>query len=1063
MADTTSDLIPLIDQVRNNPIAMQRLMLRRLEEVTNGRTRVVDPTNPFVFLMEANCASVASAVNRNEALTRRLYPSVAVTDEELYLHMSDKDYLNRFSTPARTNISIILSLDEVKQKAVIVPNTNGTKKLTIPRHTEITVADVSFTLQYPIEIRILPFGGMVITYDVQKPSPLYTKESNQVDWFVVTIQGNQYIRINFDITQIKITSVNAEMNAVTGFKKTYAFTDNFYYCRAFNRTTNGTWQEIKTTHTDQVYDPLTPTVVLKVLTNKLAVHIPQIYFNNGLIKDQLRLDIYTTKGPLEMNLANYTTDAFIANWLDLDEDDNGLFSAPLNTFAGVAIFSANAVTGGEYALTFDELRDRVVNRSLSDAKIPITNAQLETELQDLGYELVVNVDNITNRQFLATRSIDAPSDNSTYTGAATTIGSIQYTLQNLASFGSEIVSDNGNRITVKPNTVFRNNNGNISIVAPSIVNDWINNNTPDELAAQLNSDNLLFTPFFYVFDINGDELSVRPYHLDSPEVVSRFYVSENELANIESSTKGYEILYTSQGYQLFIELNATETIKALDIDNLKLQLSYIPPGSNIRVHFEGVLAVAIDGGTGRPIDDRYIFRFDLNTAFDIDSNNHLYLTDTSTPVVLTTTFDMVVIALDHLPAGATTSDIDDIVDTAAYPLAVSVLGVSHERFTIRFGSYLENLWVRSRSFVDSLTFDTYLSDVIATYASNVYERDILGNIVLTYNNTTLEYEYNILHWAGEPVLNTTGQSEFDAWLVLNPTVTSDIWDWILSLSNADRQLYITNIADIRIAPNSQDTPILTGGGITERDNWLLANPTSPATVFDWWDTLTPTQQHDYAVLAHTAGDVILDEFGNPTIAGGGSRGILRQADMLFIDGKYYFATDPTVQNYKSQVIESIVYWVNNDIATVSDNLIEQSAMYLYPKSNTGKINVLVGDGERAIVDAEQYLYLKLEVGTETYNDNELREALENAAVEVIAISLNAKRVAHSTLVSKLKDTLGDNVLSIELRGFMKDEHKIVTMVDNSVRPTLGKRAVVLSNRTISVKDAIDIEFVRHVD
>lgn len=1082
MSDNTSDLIPQIDLIRANPIVMQRMWLQRHEAVTGGEKRIVDPTTPFSFLMESSCANASAGMLRNETLNRKQYPSVAISDEDLYLHMSDRDYLNRFSSPAGATFSILLLLEDVKSKAVLVPNTGGVKKMTIPRHTEFTVADISFTMQYPIEIRVQPHGGLIVTYDTTQQSPLYTRESNSVDWYVTALGADKYLRLNIPVTQFAIQSVTAQMNAIVGFTKSYTFTDNFYYCRAFHRANGGAWVEIKTTHTDQVYDPMTPTVALKVVGQRLIVNIPQIYFNNTdveqRIRDVVRIDIYTTKGPMSKALTNYLPDQFTAKWTDLDEDDNRIYSAPLDTFSGLSIFSADTALGGTAAISFEELRDRVVNRRLSSKSFPITNAQLETVLKDLGYELVVNVDNITNRQFLATREIPLPDNKATYTGAGCTIQTLQKKMSELSPLPT--VADNGSRITIKPSTVFRNTNGVLSIVDNAVVQGWLDPNitTLEQLAAIVNNDDLLYTPFYYVLDASGNHFDVRPYRLDKPEVLSKYFQNENENMNIEASTIGFELVQGINGYIFFVELKKTPGITALPIGQLKVQLSYKPTETGERVFFEGTYLPQTDA-------DRRIFMFELNTNYDINSKHELILTDSSTPTALRNTFDLAIIALDYAPLGAGPTDVDTVVDATAYPLATTVIGISHERFQLKFGDYLENLWVRSRSFVDNLTFDTYPEDVLATYQSNVFERDIYGNVVLVWNITTLEYEYNVLHWAGEPVLNVAGEAAYDAFVLANPAWPTDnplqtpniIWDWILSLSNADRQTFITNIADIRIAPNSTDTPLLTGAGTTAFNNWKTANPTIPTTLFHWWlnngpdpaadrwdlapAALTEEQRHDYSVIKHAAGTNILDEFGQPSIAGGGDRGILRQADILFIDAKYFFASDAVTVAYRQEVIDKLVTWVTEDIASISKQLIEQSKIYLYPKSNRGYINVFVGEGEKALVKAEQKLVVIHQVTADVYSNPTLLNAIEESTIKTLAENINANRISHSGLIAKLQAVLGDNVISTILQGFMEDKYKVVSVVDNASRPAVGKVLVVQNNRTTTVDDSVDVQFIRH--
>ena len=75
--------------------------------------------------------------------------------------------------------------------------------------------------------------------------------------------------------------------------------------------------ECVTTHTDQIFDAAAPTVVLTILKGFVRVTVPQIYVSNGLIEGELRIDVYTTEGPLDLILDNYPMAAFSANWKDI--------------------------------------------------------------------------------------------------------------------------------------------------------------------------------------------------------------------------------------------------------------------------------------------------------------------------------------------------------------------------------------------------------------------------------------------------------------------------------------------------------------------------------------------------------------------------------------------------------------------------------------------------------------------------------------------------------------------------------------------------------------------------
>ena len=52
---------------------------------------------------------------------------MAQDEDEIYMHMSDKDFLGRFGNPSSTTMVMLLSLEEVKAKAIQTELTNTRK------------------------------------------------------------------------------------------------------------------------------------------------------------------------------------------------------------------------------------------------------------------------------------------------------------------------------------------------------------------------------------------------------------------------------------------------------------------------------------------------------------------------------------------------------------------------------------------------------------------------------------------------------------------------------------------------------------------------------------------------------------------------------------------------------------------------------------------------------------------------------------------------------------------------------------------------------------------------
>ena len=113
---TITNLLDNLESVKTNPSAIQRVVLDYLAEVVDGKVNIVDPTNPFVFLLEASSVNTAVSINQSIVNLRKQYPSLSQTEEDLYLHMSDKDYIGRFATPSGTNFTFIINLTDINNK-----------------------------------------------------------------------------------------------------------------------------------------------------------------------------------------------------------------------------------------------------------------------------------------------------------------------------------------------------------------------------------------------------------------------------------------------------------------------------------------------------------------------------------------------------------------------------------------------------------------------------------------------------------------------------------------------------------------------------------------------------------------------------------------------------------------------------------------------------------------------------------------------------------------------------------------------------------------------------------
>lgn len=746
-------LMANLDFYKHNPSAIQQTVFEYLGEITAGDVNIVDPTSPFVFLLEASSVNTALAVNETAASLRRQYPSLAQTESELYHHLSDKDYLDRFASPASVTFTVAIQANDVLNKMQYSAD-EDCFKATIPRDSKFTIDQYDFILQYPIDIRKYSNGLVKITYDAEIVSPLETLTSNEIT-YEIRIDVNQVKWVFFDVKvkQLAISSVTFPVQKSVIFNQSIPHSDSFFYVRAFRRSTSDTWIEMHTTHSDQVFDPLKPTALVQVFEQYIKVNIPPVYLTSGLVSGEVRFDVYTTKGDITVNLVNYKPDAFSLIPLAIDEQrDLNEFTEAFSNISAYA-FSKGTISGGSDGISFATLRDRVIFNATGENQLPITNKQIQTFVEDKGFDLVKNVDTVTNRIFLATQRLPKPSNPKLATSANIGISTFITNIDKLKTL--DTVRYNNNRLTILSRNLFRNDNGIIKILTTSERNSLLSLGK-SALVSTVNSTNFLYSPYHYVLDDTNQEFTVRAYSLDYPKASALSFVSQNQTLQLPVNTDTYSLSKTQTGYKLQVLTRSGNFYKQLADGLVSAQLAYLPVGETRMAYINGVLV-------GRDDNDERIYEFTIETNFDINDNNSICITnakmfgneEVDTWLDLQTKFN-IFYATSSIVNGFQSDASDALLGKFILPANSSV--VTHERVTLTLGHSLKNLWSRSRSMNAGLTYRTYSADVPAFYETDIYRTNPDTGIVFEVVNG--EIVYDLLHKMGDPVLDGSGNQVY---------------------------------------------------------------------------------------------------------------------------------------------------------------------------------------------------------------------------------------------------------------------------------------------------------------
>ena len=709
----------------NNPAAMQTVLLRQLNDVSNGGDGVLltNPTDPVVYLAEAGVMLAHSIIEGCRATVPKMFPSQAQTMDDLYRHMSDVDYIDAFSIPSQAVLQLILDVDSLISKAMPLIYA-GVRRLIIPADTEFRVGGYAFAIQYPIEIRVLPYGtnetpAFEVLWVTDNESPINSVTTNALDWVLGKIPSlsSLLLRINVPVMQYQVKSWTDATTATNVFKMTKDFQNRFYYARVWNRDSRGKWKELVATHSRDVYDPNVPTALLQVMGNRIQCIIPSIYMQSGMVSGEIRLDVYTTMGPIDVDLSSYPSDQFTWNLNDLNGEIDASYVNPLKTFA-IATVTAPTGTrtvGGRKELGFGELRQRVIDNAVGIRKSPITDKQVSGKVEEYGLTLLKAIDYVTSRTYL----LSSPMPQSTIPSVSSPIGAVTapivFSWEELAKFST--VRVNGNRLTVLPSTLYRFNG--TDLTADQAMTESFRTMRREDLIAAGNANTFLFSPFHYVVDINNTAIDVRTYQLDRPAVTNKRFVKTNITTELSVVTGDVKLTTNERGYVLQVLTKSGRSYRELRDDQLFTQISFKPRNSDNYAYINGTLV-------GK-VEDERVWEFVLETNLDIDRNDELILNNTrlntpnpsNVPVGLSVEYNVFYGCEGYRPANYER----DLMDTIIVPPSVDAIGITHEMLRLELGKAMRGYWAKARPINDTINYKRHQEDEYYQWEQDIPERD----------------------------------------------------------------------------------------------------------------------------------------------------------------------------------------------------------------------------------------------------------------------------------------------------------------------------------------------------
>ncbi len=743
MTETTD----FTDEILNNPLSTQKIILEDYEDRIDGGGIVVDANNTFMYLIEAMSRLSGRMTEDIDNKLRQVYPRRAMVTKDLYNHISDYDYVGFYSGPSTLPMRLILHRDYIIEKAVPVPGTNYAK-IVIPKDTTFEVGNYSFSLYYPIEIRVNTVVNSVsAAYNTEISNPLYTLNTNSIAMTEMENNGIKLLAFEFDTFQFKKDIITEPINVNMGFIKKYKFTDKFYAVRVWD-TVSGV--ELATTMSDEVYDPSNGTCILKVYPEDkmISLDIPQIYFNNGIVGNQIKIELYTTLGEVDINLSTLKLDDVKANFaLDVTDTDKTYTSVLRNIPTIIIVPISQRVKGGHNGYSFGQMKDSVVYHNGSQSA-PITNMDLNSYFNKHGFKACKKTDNLTDRRYYAYRQLTLEDDLAVSNSKLTIKPDELHTNNGVRRHGND-------KLVMLPSVRYRYKNaGNQCLPMDDVDIQAIDNLNPAAQILELNQNQYVTNPYHIVLRMHDRYPDAKMYDMFDVYTSNIAFLKENINLSAQLNVASVQITHDDEGcngYSIRVGITKSEVFDEIPIADRKIYLSVRSVTNSM---------IGIEGTYSGEYEDLSTYDFHLDTEYNIDEGMieidnliNIYGSTLSNQLNLKDKFYIsTMVKHSHFPTIAQDTEIINyFVENDNEWLMVSLQSVDYQ-LGVNLDDVLDtNLLVNW----SNEQYRTYDEEELLRYEHDVYETDDDGNMVYIVDGNG-DVITTKLHDMGDVVLDSEG-------------------------------------------------------------------------------------------------------------------------------------------------------------------------------------------------------------------------------------------------------------------------------------------------------------------
>lgn len=1096
-----------------NPARLTAAALDAMEnaDTTGSGISINDPNNGFTMMMAANMYVFANFSQRIDNYNSFQYAQRARNAEQLYRHLSEFDYVQLMAAPAPLPFVFAMNKDWIVANAVRFDDNYN--KIQIPSTSYITVGGTIYSMYYPIDIFVNRITGAVSAfYNTDETNSLHSLTTNMLlDVQEYTQNGLNYFHIQFNMYQFERAITTYTVSAEQGFSKTLIVPDQFYAAKVFYLSTNGIWTELEYSLDKKYYDYTKPTVLLTVMNDvgKLKLEIPQIYFDNRQISQNIKIELYTTRGAVNYSIGLADVQGLRANF----DPTSSEFASPLAQMPTWILVPAQTdVVGGSDAMDFAKMREAVLNQELYN-RVPVTPPELTAAFKKQGFSLARHIDDLTDRMYFASNTL-VDGNNMVI---PTFTGSILLADEALTGDPSTIINFSDGYYTLLPTTVFAINSTSTTCV-PLTDGELsiLNGLTHSRLVTELNTGKYVRQPFHITLLTSKKSPAAAIYNLLSPTLKSLKFIAENPHSAAQMSVVSSVVTHLNDGtggYQIRMSVSRSANIADAALGSYKLIFT-----CRTKV---GDLAYFPASYQGADTSGNDVWEILLTTNYHITSDDHITvmmynLDDHLVPVEISLKQSFRI-----LSAFLKAQDPTIIVDTALNALLptslrTSLVVMSHQEASYTFGTNMsDEIYCGVNTSWGNDVYDVATADEYFVTNQPIFQTNEQGVIEARWNSTTSAMEVVVIHPTGSTppttsdlVVKTTAVGAVTSQPALitvastagilpgmairgqNIPTSSKVTavnGLVLTLSAplttavvSGTELTITNTspkhrttvtqtsasATIRIADTSD---ILVGHrvfGLGIAPGTTVESITNATTVV--LSTL-PTKALPSGTLVSfvnmTAPGVVRIAKGSIKTDGTGAPLIVKSAQnqyripTVLFDGRLFSSQDSIDQTMVKGISQRLQDY-SSRVTSIENSLMEISEVYYKPARTMGNAVFGTGNNETQLLSLEMSVKVVVYVDEAIYNTHTTTEAMTKTIYSIINTQIQLDTISLSDIGDAIKSALGIDVIAVEVSDLNGDPNlRLVALEESGCAPSIAHTLVLNSDLTISRHPAISVEFV----